>query len=195
MSWRMSTRSDPRPGRPGTRWWVSVGVISAAVLAASYFLDPERGRGRRIRIAERTGRVVRRASRRAERRASYVRTSVSARAHHLMNFAPPEPAEGRTLLDRVESELFTDPSIPHGQLSFEVEDTTVVLRGELDSDAEIGKVETAVRRIPGVTGIRSLLHLPGTPAPNKAAALVASADAGASGGWPEEAPPDVDSES
>jgi hypothetical protein len=194
MSWRMTTRSNPRPGRPATRWWVSVGVMSAAAVAATYFLDPERGRGRRIRIAERTGHVVRRALKRAERQVRYVRTSVSARAHHLMNLSPPEPAEGRMLLDRVESELFTDPSIPHGSLSFEVEDKTVVLRGELVSQAEIGKVETAVRRIPGVAGIRSLLHVPGTPAPNKAAALVASADAGASGGWPEEAPPDVDSE-
>jgi hypothetical protein len=43
MSWRMSTRSDPRPGRPGTRWWVSVGVISAAVLAASYSLSAAAG--------------------------------------------------------------------------------------------------------------------------------------------------------
>jgi hypothetical protein len=105
-----------------------------------------------------------------------------------------KPAEGRTLLDRVESELFANRSIPHGQLSFEVEDRTVVLRGQLDSPASIAEVEEAVRKIPGVSGVKNLLHLTGTPAPNKAAALRVSARVREQGGWPFEPPPDVDSE-
>lgn len=182
MSWRISTRRNPRPGRPGLRWWVSVGAMSAVAVAAAYLLDPELGRSRRTRIAERTRHQVRMTVGRIGRQARYVWTSVGARARHRLRSTASQRVEGSTLLDRVESELFTDPSMPHGRLSLEVEGTTVVLRGQLDSQAQIAGVETAVRRIPGVTGIRNLLHLPGTPAPNKAAALEASAEAESAGG-------------
>jgi hypothetical protein len=46
----------------------------------------------------------------------------------------------------------------------------------------------------GVGAVKSFLHLPGTPAPNKTADLVASAEASSEERWPEEPPPDVDSE-
>jgi len=78
----------------------------------------------------------------------------------------------------VESELFKDPTMPRGHMNLEVEGLTVVLRGELESLEEMEKVEGAVSRIPGVLGVRSYLHLPGTPAPNKAASLSALAPAG-----------------
>ena len=53
----------------------------------------------------------------------------------------------------------------------------MILRGQLESPAEMHHVEEAVRRVPGVTEVKSLFHTPGTPAPNKADALVASAKA------------------
>ncbi|MGH7764501.1 MAG: BON domain-containing protein [Candidatus Dormibacteraceae bacterium] len=62
-------------------------------------------------------------------------------------------------------------------MSFEVEGTTVVLRGQLNTAADITRIEAAVLKIPGVGGVRNLLHITGTPAPNKAAALIASAEA------------------
>lgn len=58
MSWRLSTRSDPRPGRPGLRWWVSAGVMAAAAFVAAYFLDPQRGEARRSRLVQRTRALV-----------------------------------------------------------------------------------------------------------------------------------------
>jgi hypothetical protein len=39
------------------------------------------------------------------------------------------------------------------------------------------RIEEAVRKVPGVTAVTSLLHMPGTPAPNKAEALAASKEA------------------
>ena len=45
-----------------------------------------------------------------------------------------------------------------------------------------------------MTKVKSLLHLIGTPAPNKVAALAASEEAAASGPWPAEAAPDADAE-
>jgi hypothetical protein len=195
MSWRLKTRTDARRGRTGMRWWVGAGMLAVGAVAGAYFLDPNKGGGRRNRIVGRTAHMLRQTRKDIRRELRYASTSVGGKLRHLAEDGPPAFADGRTLLDRVESELFEDASIPHGRISLEVESTTVVLRGELDSWAEIARVESAVRKIPGVDGVRSLLHIPGTPAPNKAAALEASAEAAASGGWPKEAPPDVDSES
>jgi hypothetical protein len=195
MSWRLKTRTDPRHRLSGARWWMGATIVAAGALVGAYLLDPENGHGRRTRIAERTGHAVRRTRKRIARELRFARRSVSGRVGHFIDHTPPTFADGRTLLDRVESELFEDRSIPHGRFNLEVEGTTVVLRGQLDSLTDISRIEAAVLRIPGVAGVRNLLHVPGTPAPNKAAALVASAEAAEAAAWPEEAPPDVDSES
>jgi hypothetical protein len=181
-------------GRKTRRWFASIAVTSAATLAAAYLLDPERGRGRRQRLAGRASHFLRTSFERAGRRASYLRRSARLRRLHAEHGFPPKPVDGRTLLDRVESELFTDPRIPHGKLNLEVEGSVVVIRGALESKAEIETVEGAVRGIPGVYAVRSFLHVSGTPAPNKVAALRASSRALQFGGWPPEPPPDVDSQ-
>jgi hypothetical protein len=159
-----------------------------------YLLDPKLGHSRRSVLAARSTHLVKRAAMRIRREARYLGTAAYRRTLHRLRPAPARPVEGRILLDRVESELFANRKIPHGQLNLEVEDATVVLRGQLDSQASIAEVEEAVRRIPGVSRIKSLLHLVGTPAPNKVAALRASARALEYDGWPQEPPPDVDSE-
>ncbi len=172
----MSWRTEPRmTHRRDSRWWLGAGMVIASAAAAVYFLDPQRGQARRSRIAERGGHAARTAGRRAVRQLHYARRSVAGRLGHFGG--EPEPVDGSTLLDRVESELFTDPTIPHGKLTFEVEGQTVILRGQLDSDAEITRVVRAVAGIPGVIQVQSLLHIPGTPAPNKRDALIASANA------------------
>ncbi len=192
MSWRTTTRTYARPGRPGGRWWLGAGLVAAGALALAYLMDPEQGRARRAELAGRSGHAARTARRRLAREARYVGKTVRGRVRHALDREPEHLAEGRELLDRVESELFEDRSIPHGRLNLEAEGTTVVVRGEVETAADVARIEEALRRVPGVTGVRNLLHLPGTPAPNKAAALEATDQI--SGGWPEEAPPDVDSE-
>jgi BON domain-containing protein len=166
-------------GSRDPRWWLGAGFIVAASFGAAYYLDPRRGHRRRRRLA---------------RSARYALTSARGKAGHLVVHEPMAPADGRMLLDRVESELFEDRSIPHGRFNLDVEGKTVVLRGQLDNAEQMAKLEAAVARVPGVSGVRSFLHVPGTPAPNKAAALAASAEAAHPTGWPREAPPDVDSQ-
>ena len=154
--------------------WIGAAVLAAGSVAATYFLDPDTGKARRIRVVERSGHLVRITGRRLARESRYGFHTLLARARHLVARERPEVADGRTLLDRVESELFRDRSIPHGRLNLEVEGTTVVLRGQLDNADAMFKVEQAVRKVPGVTAVKSLLHLPGTRAPNKADALAAT---------------------
>jgi hypothetical protein len=169
---------EERSGRSGWRWWAIVGAAGAGALAFGYFFDPELGRGRRLRLAGRASHLARRGTHRVLSKARYWRQTARLQRRQLEHGFPPKRVEGLTLLDRVESELFTDPQIPRGRLNLEVEGTVVVLRGQLASGADIRKVEDGVLRVPGVGGVRNLLHLKGTPAPNKAAALLASARAG-----------------
>ena len=92
-------------------------------------------------------------------------------AHRLVHRHPGAPADDLTLLDRVESQVFARHALPKERLSLEVQGGVVVLRGQLASEREIAAVRQAVARVPGVRGVRSLLHLAGTPAPNKVDAL------------------------
>jgi osmotically-inducible protein OsmY len=78
-----------------------------------------------------------------------------------------------TVLDRVESEVFGRRGFPKDRINADVVDGRLTLRGQLDSEAQIREVADAAREVPGVLEVVVLLHLPGTPAPNKAAALEA----------------------
>ena len=49
------------------------------------------------------------------------------------------------------------------------------LRGQVRDEAQMRAVQEAVASAPGVRTVQSWLHLPGEPAPNKAASLRASA--------------------
>jgi osmotically-inducible protein OsmY len=176
------------------RWWASVAAAGAGALALGYLFDREQGRARRQRLFGRSAHFVRRTAHRARREARYLQDTAVKRVEQRMWPLPPKTVEGTTLLDRVESELFADSSIPHGLLNLEARGNVIVLRGQLPSEATIADVEQSVRRIPGVSGVKNLLHVTGTPAPNKVAALRASAKASSAGQWPAEPPPDVDQE-
>ena len=78
-----------------------------------------------------------------------------------------------TVLDRVESEVFGRSGFPKDRINADVVDGRLTLRGQLDSEAEIRAVIQASGEVPGVVAVISYLHLPGTPAPNKADALEA----------------------
>lgn len=175
----MRFRRADRDVRLDWRWVASVAAIAAGAAAFAYLFDPELGRSRRLRLAAQSAHVVRHNLARARRRARYMLTTASLVAEHRLFPIQPQAAAGRTLLDRVESELYTDRRIPHGRMNVEVEGSTVVLRGQLDTDAEITRVRQAAAEVRGVQAVRSFLHLPGSPAPNKVAALRASAAAAA----------------
>jgi len=79
----------------------------------------------------------------------------------------PRPADDLTLRDRVESEVFRNPDLPKGQINLDVESGVVTIRGQVENAYQIANVEKAVLKVPGVAGVENLLHVDGTPAPNK----------------------------
>ncbi len=164
----MATTTKTAKTKTSKRKLATAAAVGAAL---TYFLDPDRGRSRRIRAKDRSLATFRRIGRRSQRlgRATGAETyGLWQKATHRTP-ADPEPDDA-TLAHKVESEIFGDRRIPKGKINVNAEDGVVVLRGELDEVSQIDTLEDTVRSIPGVVGVRNLLHLPGEPAPNKAAA-------------------------
>ena len=163
-------RRKPRAWLPGT--WLAAGSAGAL---AMYFLDPDRGRRRRGMFADRLMGSMRRgfgALKRVGRGAAADTYGLTQQARHLEpeHWSPPNDV---TLAQRVESELFRDPDLPKGRININAEAGMIVLRGELDRPEQIRHVEEAVSRMAGVRGVHNLLHLPGTPVPDRGSVLPA----------------------
>lgn len=148
-------------------------VATALGAAASYFFDPERGTGRRAQARDQLEALVRRGRRNAERTAMQIEDRIGGRMAEIQHARDDRDYDDLTVLDRVESELFGRRGFPKDRLNADVVDGRLTLRGQLDSEEQIREVATAAGEVPGVTEVVVLLHLPGTPAPNKAAALEA----------------------
>jgi osmotically-inducible protein OsmY len=133
------------------------GLILGGIIG--FFLDPRQGRRRRHQARDRALSVGRHGVRRAERGA--VRTARGARARvaratHRNGGAP--DLDDASLADKVRSEALRDHEVPKGQVNVNVEDGTVVLRGQLASQEQIDHLIADAERVQGVRSVKSLLH-------------------------------------
>ena len=161
---RARVTGEDRPSVAG-QLMLALGAALGGALAA-FVLDPERGRARRAMLADRSAALARRASGELGRIGRHAGSLAAGKLQEVRNRggsdAMPNDA---TLANKVESELFSDPEIPKGQININVERGTVVLRGELTSQEQVDQIEARVGRIPGVWEVRNLMHPAGTPAP------------------------------
>ena len=155
-------------------------LAGAAGAVLTYLFDPERGRRRRatardrlLGTARRSGRRVTRLGRAAGAHAAGVTRKVTHRRREDSG-----PVDDVTLTRTVESELFRDPDVPKGQLTINVQEGVVVLRGEVDRPEQIEALAAAARTVQGVRDVQNLLHLTGTPAPTAPAAQQTAAAGG-----------------
>lgn len=161
-------------------------VGGAAAAAVRYLLDPEEGDARRTRLKEQ-------ALSRLQDLGGRAQSSVSDAARGTIRQVKDDPGDPREassssrtvvvedagiddqqLHDRVQTEVLGRADVPKDRIVVNVEDGIVVLRGELDSETQIDDVLEKVGAVSGVRAIDSLLHVHGTPAPNKREALDAS---------------------
>lgn len=75
-----------------------------------------------------------------------------------------EDMDDQTLADRVRSEIFRAPDAPKGDVSIDVQAGVVYLRGTADA-GWIERFGKDARKVQGITGVKNLLHTPGTPTP------------------------------
>ena len=144
---------------------------AAAGWAAAWFLDPNDGTRRRNVTRDKAMKYVRRGSDKAASTASYAGETVKGKAEAMSPSTSRSPASERlndqALAAKVESEVFRSADAPKGQVSVNVEDGVVYLRGELDERGKIDALLEATRKVEGVQDVKSLLHTPGDPAPMK----------------------------
>jgi osmotically-inducible protein OsmY len=138
-------------------------LFGAAIGAvAAWFLDPNDGTRRRHVVRDKTMKYARRGKEEAARKATFAGETVKGKATAVAPGTGREPAGERlndpALKAKVESEIFRDPDAPKGQVSVNVEDGVVYLRGELDDEAKIEGLREAAARVEGVRGVESLLH-------------------------------------
>jgi osmotically-inducible protein OsmY len=139
---------------------------AAAGAAAAFLLDPDRGRGRRIRLVDQAGRVARHTRRSAGRQRRLIMArAVGGMAALRARGQASGSANDATLKERIESELLRDREIPKGAININAEQGIVVLRGEVPDAAMRATLEERAAAIRGVWYVENLLHLPGEPAP------------------------------
>jgi osmotically-inducible protein OsmY len=69
-----------------------------------------------------------------------------------------------SLARKVETHIFRPHDAPKGDVSVDVEAGVVYLRGIADQPWR-DRFGSTAREVPGVTGVKNLLHAPGTPTP------------------------------
>lgn len=153
-------------------------VAAATGAAAAYFLDPDQGHARRARTRDQVRSWAAARRREVDRTARYeagVRAGEEAKAHGAGHYHP----HGDTDLQEHLRMVLSGLRFPTGDVTVEVVEGVVRVRGQVEDREQVDEVLGAVRDVPGVVSVESLLHLPGTPAPNKAAAIEASDHAAA----------------
>jgi osmotically-inducible protein OsmY len=160
----------------------AAGVAGAGALGAAlaYFLDPDRGRSRRARAKDQAAAKARRAKEEAERRARYAQGRVEGAKARAQGFGTPTPVDNVTLAQEVKAALSGLPFSTQ-DVTVEAVEGKITLRGQVAEQGEIDQAREAVAAVEGVTEVESHLHLPDTPAPNKADAGEAGAESTASG--------------
>jgi len=148
---------------------VITGALAGAI--AVYFLDPERGRARRAQFVDWSGARLRRGWHALNQLGTRTGSTAAAFPQRMVSLrSGPRPADDLTLRDRVESEVFGNPDVPKGRINLDVQSGVVTVRGQVDNALQIAAIERVVLKVPGVQGVENLLHVNGTPAPNKAEA-------------------------
>lgn len=159
-----------------TKLIAAIPAAAALGAAGEYFADPVDGKRRRHVARDKIAASFRRPARKAvaetERTARYAEGVAHGIQHRVgidrAGSHDPSLLNDPGLEAKVESEIFRSPDAPKGAVSINVENRVVYLRGEVASQAEIERLVNSVKAVDGVGEVRSLLHVPGEPAPMKA---------------------------
>jgi osmotically-inducible protein OsmY len=144
-----------------------LGVVAGA--AGYFFFDPQNGTRRRNTVRDKALKYLRSGREEAVRKADYVAgVAKGAATGAVTSGGEARPADGLddvSLARKVETEIFRPDDAPKGQVSVNVEEGVVYLRGQLDQPEMIDRLVEEAKKVDGVRAVKNLLHMPGTPAP------------------------------
>jgi osmotically-inducible protein OsmY len=141
----------------------ALGAVAGA--AAAHFLDPDSGRRRRNQMRDQ-----------AMAQATTAASAVQTQAQHAAGVAKGaattvtpsgtrlEEPDDVTLARKVETHIFRAHDAPKGSVSVDVQAGVAYLRGEA-SPEWIDRLAAEARQVDGISGVKNLLHAPGTPTP------------------------------
>jgi osmotically-inducible protein OsmY len=89
---------------------------------------------------------------------------LSQRAVHVRERRKPD-MDDITIARKVETELFRGAKVPKGQINVNVENGIVYLRGEVETQELMDRLERKARKVHEAKRVENLMHLPGQPAP------------------------------
>jgi hypothetical protein len=153
-------------------------VLVAAGSAAggavlTYLCDPDRGRARRAQLTDQAAAALRRGRRRAGTRLRYSKGRLVGAGRAAVGGGHLTPEDDVDVTAGIK-QRFARLGIPTADVKIDVVSGTATLRGQLGNSSAIRNAQDEAMKVPGVRGVRSFLHLPGEPAPNKADALRAA---------------------
>jgi osmotically-inducible protein OsmY len=141
----------------------ALGAVAGA--AAAHFLDPDSGRRRRHEMRDQ-----------AQAKATGAASTVQAQAHHAAGMAKGaassvtpghtrlEEPDDVTLARKVETHIFRAHDAPKGTVSVDVQAGVAYLRGVAPPEW-IARLGNEAQHVDGISGVKNLLHSPGTPTP------------------------------
>lgn len=139
-------------------------ALGAALGAAiAYFFDSQNGAGRRHVAYDRAVAFFRKRGAGAARSVASTTYGVTQKVQHVRE--EPKEFDDATLANKVRSEALRGDEIPAGEISVNVQNGVVQLRGELQRPDLIKALVERTRKVQGVVDVENLLHVPGTEAP------------------------------
>lgn len=151
-----------------------VAACSAGVgMLVTYLFDPEQGRSRRAKLADQTRGKVHRGRDEAATKARYARGRMKGKVFRAAGAGRLQPADDIDVVHAIRQQ-FARLDFPTTDVKVDVVDGTAALRGQVADEQQMREVQDVAIKVPGVRAVESYLHLPGEPAPNKAASLTAA---------------------
>lgn len=153
---------------------------ATAGAAAVWFLDPNDGARRRNMVRDKALKYARKGGQEAERKASYAAGQAKGAVQEVAPTGdkadPAERLNDPALTRKVETEIFSEADAPKGDVSVNVENGVVYLRGQVADAEKIRRLGDDAANVDGVRGVENLLHTPETPAPAKQETIVSRTD-------------------
>jgi gas vesicle protein len=138
--------------------------------AAAYLFDPDSGDGRRARLRDQAGALVRQGRERADGLSRHTGSVIDGKLHELGAADLDRTMDDATVADRIRSEVFGRSDLEADGVVVNVENGKAQLRGAAPSAETIEHIVDRTRAVTGVLDVENLMHLPDAPAPNKQAA-------------------------
>jgi hypothetical protein len=143
-------------------------VAGATGAAAAYIFDPQLGRARRAKAKDMLLARVRRTGRELDSQARFAAGTATGAAKRATGAGSGNAdLDNIALVRKVESVIFRPEDAPKGRVSVNAEGSVIFLRGEVETQEQIGALVHGAEGVEGVEEVRNLLHLPGQPAPSK----------------------------